>query len=62
MVVNKPLSNSEVLTHAFEMDEVRNRTVEKSHLDLKLQELHILHCLFKHSADIYLQDSTSVDL
>lgn len=28
---------------------------EKPHLDLKLQELHVMHCLFKHSADIYLK-------
>lgn len=33
---------------------------EWPHLDLKLQELHILHCLFKHSADIYLQHGTNI--
>lgn len=27
--------------------------IRAEELDLKLQELHILHCLFKHSADIY---------
>jgi hypothetical protein len=29
------------------------------HLDLELQELHILRCRFKHSADIYLPYDTN---